>query len=61
MAKKKANKKFHLKFGSSFAVFIIFFGISLYEALLNQDMVGAGFWIIVGAVFLVADSITDST
>ena len=55
MARKRNESRFVT--GTGFAVFIIFFGLSLYEALLNKDLLGAIFWIAIGIVFLAADNI----
>ena len=49
-----------VKFGSGFAVFLLFFGVSLIEAFQSQDWGKAGFWFAIGIVFLVADNLKQA-
>lgn len=48
-------KRFRL--GSNFVVFFLFFGIALPDAFKNQNWLQAGFWIIIGGLFLTADNL----
>ena len=43
--------------GTNFAVFLLFFGVSLLEALQTQNWLKAAFWLAIGLVFLVADNL----
>jgi len=45
-----------LKFGTGLAVFIIFFGLALLDALWSGRLMTAGVWLIIGAAFLIADN-----
>jgi len=45
-----------IKIGAGFTVFIIFFGIAVIEAFQKRNWLWAGFWIITGLVFLLADN-----
>ncbi|MFZ3043812.1 MAG: hypothetical protein WA058_01750 [Minisyncoccia bacterium] len=45
----------NLKFGTNFAMFIIFFGVAAIEALQSQNWLWVAFWVVIGAVFLWAD------
>ena len=40
----------------SFAIFIIFFGLSLLEALRSGNWLYSAFWILIGIVFLILGS-----
>ena len=46
-----------IKAGTGFAVFVLFFGIALIEAFRNQKWLMAGFWVMMGLFFIVADNI----
>jgi hypothetical protein len=46
-----------IKFGAGFTVFVLFFGISLFEAFQNHEWTRAVLWLLVGTVFLIADNI----
>lgn len=46
-----------MKFGNGFAVFLLFFGVSLIEAFETQHWLKAAFWLAIGVVFLVADNL----
>lgn len=46
-----------IKLGTGFAVFVLFFGIAMIEAIRNQKWLMAGFWIAMGMLFIVADNI----
>ncbi len=49
-------KKFKLH--TSFAVFLIFFGISVLEAFRTRDWIECAFWVGIGMMFLIAGNIT---
>jgi hypothetical protein len=44
-----------LRLGSNFAVFALFFGISLLEAFQAGNWIRAAFWLAIATVFLYAD------
>jgi hypothetical protein len=46
-----------MKLGSNVAVFVLFFGISLVEAIQSQNWLLAGLFFLVGLVFLRGDNI----
>lgn len=46
-----------IRFGAGFAVFVLFFGISVLEALQTRNWVRAGFWLAIGVAFLVAENL----
>ncbi len=48
-----------LTFGTNFAIFIIFFGISLIDALQTQNWLRVLFWLAIGFLFLWADTKKD--
>jgi hypothetical protein len=43
------------RLGSNFALFLLFFGLALIEALQTRDWLKALFWAGIGVVFLYAD------
>jgi len=43
------------RLGSNFAVFVLFFGLSLLEAFQAGNWLRAGFWLAIATVFLYAD------
>ena len=45
-----------LKFGTNFAVFVIFFGLAAVEAIQTKNWLKVGFWIAISLVFLFADN-----
>ena len=45
-----------LKFGTNFAIFVLFFGVASLEALQSQNWLKAAFWLAIGTMFLWADS-----
>ncbi len=45
-----------LRFGTNFAIFILFFGIALIEAIQTKNWLKVGFWIAISLVFLFADN-----
>lgn len=46
----------NLKLGANVTVFLIFFGISLFDAIWSKHWLGAALWLAFGALFLRADS-----
>ena len=46
----------NLKLGGNVAVFLVFFGISLIDAIWSHHWLGAFLWLAFGALFLRADS-----
>ena len=45
----------NLRLGSNFAVFLLFFGLSMLEAFQTRNWPKAAFWLAIAAVFLYAD------
>ena len=41
-----------LVFGPGFAVFVLFFGVAMLDALRSHDWLRAAFWVAIGTVFL---------
>ena len=52
--------KRNLKLGVNFAIFLLFFGVSMLEAFQSGNLVKAGFWIAIGIVFLIADNLVTT-
>jgi hypothetical protein len=48
-----------LKLRTSFAIFVLFFGISTLEAFRTRNWVNAAFWVFIGVMFLVADNMKN--
>ena len=46
-----------INFGPNVAVFLLFFGIALLDAIRSRDLVGAFLWLALGLVFLRADAL----
>jgi hypothetical protein len=46
-----------LGFGTNTAVFLIFFGLALLDALTSGNWLRSAFWIVVGLLFLRADAL----
>jgi hypothetical protein len=46
-----------IKLSNGFAIFIIFFGISMLEAFQERNWLIAAFWLGVGMLFLLADNL----
>jgi hypothetical protein len=44
-------------FGTNTAVFLIFFGLALVDAIASGNWLRSAFWVIVGLVFLRADAL----
>ena len=45
-----------LKFDTNFTIFILFFGVSLLEAIQTGNWLKSLFWLAIGVVFLLADN-----
>lgn len=45
----------NLKLGTNFAIFALFFGVALLDAVQTQNWLRVAFWVVIGAVFLWAD------
>jgi len=45
----------NLRLGANVAVFLLFFGVALLDALRSADWLRAAFWIAIGLVFLRGD------
>jgi hypothetical protein len=50
-----------IELGANFAIFILFFGISLLEALQSGAWLKAALWLAIGSVFLIADKRAPKT
>lgn len=46
-----------IKFGTNFAIFLLFFGVATLEALQTHNWIKAAFWLAIGIVFLLADNL----
>jgi hypothetical protein len=46
----------NLRFGTNFAIFIIFFGVAALDAIQSQNWLRVIFWLAIGAYFLWADT-----
>lgn len=46
-----------LGFGTNTAVFLIFFGLALVDAITSGNWLRSAFWVIVGLLFLRADGL----
>ncbi len=47
-----------IKFGTNFAIFVLFFGIGVIEAIQTKNWIKVIFWIAISLVFLFADNFT---
>jgi hypothetical protein len=45
-----------IKPGPGFTIFMLFFALALIDAIQIQDWIKVGFWLLIGAVFLLADN-----
>ncbi len=45
------------KFGSGFAIFVLFFGVAALEAFQTQNWLKAAFWAAIGIVFFMSDNL----
>ena len=46
-----------IKLSTNVAVFLLFFGVATLEAFQTRNWLKAGFWVVIGIVFLVADNL----
>ena len=46
-----------IKLGTNFAVFVLFFGIAILEAVQTRNWLKTLFWVAISIVFLVADNL----
>lgn len=46
-----------LKIRTSFAIFLLFFGISMLEAFRTRNWLKVAFWIAIAIMFLIADNL----
>lgn len=46
-----------MRFGTNFAVFVLFFGIAVLEAFRTRNWLEAAFWLAIGIAFLAADNL----
>lgn len=46
----------NLKLGTNFAIFILFFGVAVLDAVQTQNWLRVAFWAVIGLVFLWADA-----
>jgi hypothetical protein len=44
-----------LKFGTNTAIFLLFFGVAVIEAVQTQNWLKVAFWVAISLVFLLAD------
>ena len=54
------NKMTKIRLGPGFTVFIIFFGVSLTEAITSGSVMLILFWLLMGAIFFLADQRTSN-
>lgn len=43
--------------GTNVTIFLLFFGLTLLEAVQTRDWLRAAFWLLIGLVFLTADGL----
>ena len=46
-----------IKLGTNFAVFVLFFGVAMLEAVQTRNWIKTLFWVAISIVFLVADNL----
>lgn len=46
-----------ISLGANFAIFALFFGVATLEAIQTRNWIKAVFWLAIGLVFLLADSL----
>jgi uncharacterized membrane protein YhaH (DUF805 family) len=44
-----------LKFGTNFAIFVLFFGVATFDAIQTQNWLRVAFWVVIGLFFFWAD------
>jgi hypothetical protein len=45
-----------IRLSTNFTVFLLFFGVAMLEAFQTRNWIKAGFWLVIGIVFLSADN-----
>jgi uncharacterized membrane protein len=45
-----------LKFGTNFALFVLFFGVALLDAFQSGNWIRAIFWVAIGVTFIIGDN-----
>lgn len=53
----KTNEMKLLKIRTSFAIFLLFFGVSVLEAFRTRNWFSVAFWIAIAIMFLIADNL----
>ena len=48
-----------IKLGTSFTVFLLFFGIATLEAFRTRNGMNDAFWVAIAAMFLIADNLKE--
>ena len=54
------NTMIKIKFGANFAVFVLFFGVAVIEAIQTKNWLKVGFWIAISLVFFLADNFSKN-
>ena len=54
-ANSREERLRNMRLGSNFAVFLLFFGLSLLEAFQTHNWLRAAFWVAIAIAFLYAD------
>ena len=54
------NTMIKIRFGANFAVFVLFFGIAVIEAVQTKNWLKVGFWVAIALVFLFADNFSKN-
>ena len=49
-----------IRFGTNFAVFVLFFGLATLEALQTANWIRVAFWVAIGCAFLYMDCCHES-
>ena len=49
-----------IKLGANFAVFVLFFGVAVIEAIQTKNWLKVGFWTAISLVFLFADNLSKN-
>jgi len=50
-----------IRLSTNFAVFVLFFGAAMVEAIQSGNYVKAAFWVAIGLVFLLADNLKKAS
>lgn len=46
-----------IRLGPGITIFLVFFGVATLEAFQTRSWLKAGFWLVIGLVFLIADNL----